>query len=133
MIVPSIDLQGGQTVQLVGGAEKAIDAGDPLPTAAARTAVRYLLEELSVRAPGRHVEVRVPPHGVVQAVEGPRHTRGTPASVVETDAATWVELATGRLGWQQAVAAARVVASGERSDLSGLLPLVRIAPAPGAR
>lgn len=33
MIVPSIDLQGGQTVQLVGGAEKAIDAGDPLPIA----------------------------------------------------------------------------------------------------
>ena len=33
VIIPSIDLQGGQTVQLVGGAEKAIDAGDPLPIA----------------------------------------------------------------------------------------------------
>ncbi len=33
MIIPSIDLQGGQTVQLVGGAEKAIDAGDPAPIA----------------------------------------------------------------------------------------------------
>jgi len=29
VIVPSIDLMGGQTVQLVGGREKALDAGDP--------------------------------------------------------------------------------------------------------
>ncbi|MHB2015408.1 MAG: phosphoribosyl-ATP diphosphatase [Candidatus Xenobia bacterium] len=33
MIVPSIDLMGGQTVQLVGGEEKALDAGDPRPIA----------------------------------------------------------------------------------------------------
>lgn len=31
MIVPSIDLLGGSTVQLVGGEEKALDAGDPRP------------------------------------------------------------------------------------------------------
>ena len=33
MIIPSIDLMGGQTVQLVGGKEHALDAGDPRPIA----------------------------------------------------------------------------------------------------
>jgi phosphoribosylformimino-5-aminoimidazole carboxamide ribotide isomerase len=33
MIVPSIDVMGGRTVQLVGGKELALDAGDPLPIA----------------------------------------------------------------------------------------------------
>ena len=55
-------------------------------------------------APGNAVEVRVPPDGAVQAVEGPRHTRGTPPNVVETDAQTWLALATGALTWDDAVA-----------------------------
>jgi hypothetical protein len=87
------------------------------------TAVRFTLEELASVAPGNAVEVRVPPAGAVQAVAGPRHTRGTPPNVVETDADTWLRLATGRAAWTDAVAAGRVRASGERSDLSGLLPL----------
>ena len=33
MIVPSIDIMNGETVQLVGGREKALDAGDPLAVA----------------------------------------------------------------------------------------------------
>ncbi len=88
-----------------------------------RTAVRFTLEELADVAPGNSVEVRVPPDGAVQAVEGPRHTRGTPPNVVETDPATWLALATGRTTWDEAVAAGRVHASGERADLSALLPL----------
>ncbi|GAA4724088.1 sterol carrier family protein [Isoptericola chiayiensis] len=87
------------------------------------TAVRFTLEELAAVAPGNAVEVRVPPAGAVQAVEGPRHTRGTPPNVVETDVETWLGLATGRLTWSDAVAAGRVHASGERADLSGPLPL----------
>ena len=55
-----------------------------------RDAVRFLLEELAAQAPGRSVEVRVPPYGAVQCVEGPRHTRGTPPNVVEIDPMTWV-------------------------------------------
>ncbi|NHC47279.1 sterol carrier family protein [Motilibacter aurantiacus] len=90
-----------------------------------KVATRFLLEELAARAPGRTVEVRVPPYGAVQAVEGPRHTRGTPPNVVETDARTWVALATGGLSWADAVAAAQVSASGERSDLTPYLPLLR--------
>ncbi len=92
------------------------------PTTA--TAVRYTLEELAERAPGHTLEVRVPPFGVTQCLQGPRHTRGTPPNVIETDAGTWLALAIGELAWAQARAAGVVRASGERADLSGLLPLL---------
>ncbi|SLK07532.1 sterol carrier family protein [Arthrobacter sp. P2b] len=95
----------------------------PLPRAVLATAVRYSLEEVTARAPGNSVEVRVPPFGVTQCVEGPRHTRGTPPNVIECDAATWLAMVTGQLGWPDAVAAGRVAASGLRADLSELLPL----------
>ncbi|MFT4029553.1 MAG: sterol carrier family protein [Protaetiibacter sp.] len=87
------------------------------------TAVRFLLEQLATDHEGNSVEVRVPPFGATQALEGPRHTRGTPPNVVETDAATWLRLATGALSWAEALAAARVTASGTRADLSGALPV----------
>lgn len=93
-------------------------------SATLRVAVRYTLEELAERAPGRSVEVRVPPAGAVQVIAGPRHTRGTPTNVVETDPQTWLALATGRLAWVDAVAAGRVRASGARADLGALLPLL---------
>ncbi|WP_146843560.1 sterol carrier family protein [Cellulomonas composti] len=88
-----------------------------------RTAVRFTLEELADVAPGNAVEVRVPPDGAVQAVQGPRHTRGTPPNVVETDPQTWLALVTGALAWADAVADGRVRASGERADLTAWLPL----------
>lgn len=87
------------------------------------TAVRYLLQALGDAAPGNTLEVRVPPHGAVQCVEGPHHTRGTPPNVIETDAHTWLELATGALEWRAALATDRVSASGSRANLEGLLPL----------
>lgn len=86
-------------------------------------ATRYLLEQLAEEAEGHTVEVRVPPFGAVQAIPGPRHTRGTPPNVVEMDAATWIALATGSLGWGAAVADARVTASGQRATLAEHLPL----------
>lgn len=85
--------------------------------------VKHYLALLEASAPGRSVEVRVPPYAAVQVVEGVRHTRGTPPAVIETDAATWIALATGELGWPEAVDAGRVRASGERTDLSSYLPL----------
>jgi len=108
-----------------GRAALAVWRADPAaaPRSAVRTAVRFTLEELADVAPGRAVEVRVPPDGAVQAVPGPRHTRGTPPNVVETDPATWLGLATGAVTWDDAVASGRVSASGDRADLSGLLPL----------
>lgn len=83
------------------------------------TAVRYTLEELAERNPGQAVEVRVPPAGAVQILGGTTHRRGTPPAVVETDMTTWLDLALGHIDWSDA----QVQASGERSDLSKLLPL----------
>ncbi len=87
------------------------------------SAVRFTLEELALVTPGHAVEVRVAPFGAVQCVEGPKHTRGTPPNVIEMDAQTWLELATGQLDWAGALADARVSASGERADISAWLPL----------
>jgi len=87
------------------------------------TAVRYLLQVLAETAEGNSVEVRVPPFGAVQAIEGPRHTRGTPPNVVEMDAATWLALATGSRPWAEAVASGVVSASGARADLTAYLPV----------
>ena len=92
---------------------------------ALRAAVTYLLGLLADDAPGRAVEVRIPPYAAVQAVAGPRHTRGTPPNVVETDPVTWVRLALGRLSWAQARESGRVSASGPRADISEYLPLLR--------
>lgn len=86
-------------------------------------AVRHTLELFAEDFPGGAVELRVPPHGAVQAIAGTRHTRGTPPAVVETDAATWLALVVGDVTWDDARAAGRISASGERSDLSELLPL----------
>jgi len=91
--------------------------------AATATAVRYLLQLVEEKAPGKSVEVRVPPFGAVQVIQGPAHTRGTPPNVVETDAATWIALATGAEEWADAVAAGRISASGVRADISDLLPV----------
>ncbi|MEV6981651.1 sterol carrier family protein [Sphaerisporangium sp. NPDC051017] len=92
----------------------------------ARLTVRHLLERLAERAPGRTVEVRVPPYAAVQCVPGPRHTRGTPPNVVETDPRTWLELATGRVTWEDAMDAGKISASGTRADLSEFLPLTSL-------
>jgi hypothetical protein len=117
-----------------------VTAGEPVPSVVAdvlaeydagrqptrqqeRAAVKATLAALVEQAPGRSVEVRIPPHAAVQAIEGTTHRRGNPSAVVETDPATWLDLAAGRLAWSDAVARGAVRASGERSDLSGYLPL----------
>ena len=91
----------------------------PVVGTAVKTTARWLAQQV----PGRSVELRVPPHVAVQCVEGPRHTRGTPPNVVETDPRTWLRLATGQLSWADAVAQGSVTASGNRADLSANLPL----------
>lgn len=106
------------------GALSAADAAGHAPARTDRaTAVRYLLQLLAEKAPGNSVEVRVPPFGAVQVIEGPRHTRGTPPNVVELDAETWIAVATGGEAWGEAAAAGRIAASGTRADISALLPL----------
>jgi hypothetical protein len=101
----------------------ALDRGDEPDRPVLRDAVRALLAELARTAPGRSVEVRIPPFGAIQCVAGPRHTRGTPPNVVETDPMTWLLVATGRLSWADATQQGRLRASGIRTDLSEFLPL----------
>ncbi len=107
------------SAQDVAAALAAADRGEE----ETRLLVKHFLAVLAQRAPGRSVEVRVPPYAAVQVVAGVRHTRGTPPAVVETDADTWLELATGQLEWAEAEAGGRVRASGERADLAPYLPL----------
>ena len=114
----------GRKIETQAGREAlaAVSSGDG-GRAVTATAVRYLLQLLEEKAPGNSVEVRVPPFGAVQVVQGPRHTRGTPPNVVEMDAQTWIAVATGVQQWSDAVAEGRIVASGIRADISPLLPL----------
>ena len=98
-------------------------AASPRTDDQTRLLVKHFLALLAERAPGASVEVRVPPYAAVQAVAGVRHTRGTPPAVVELDAETWIALAAGTVSWADAERAGLVRASGERADLSPLLPL----------
>lgn len=91
---------------------------------AMKLTVTILAKVLAEKAPGRSVELRVPPYAAVQCVEGPRHTRGTPPNVVEMDGLTWLRLAAGRLGWNEAMETHKVRASGPRADLAGWLPVL---------
>ena len=110
--------------RVAGGAATASPADRAARRRVTATAVRYTLEELAAVAPGRSVEVRVPPYGATQAVAGSTHRRGTPPSVVETDAQTWLELAIGVLEWNAALDEGKLSASGLRTDLSDFLPLL---------
>ena len=96
---------------------------EPRTAADRRLLSKHFLAVLAERAPGRSVEVRVPPYAAAQVVPGVRHTRGTPPAVVETDPDTWLALATGELTWGEAASSGRLRASGERADLSPYLPL----------
>lgn len=84
---------------------------------------KHYLALMETKAPGRSVEIRVPPFAAIQCIEGVRHTRGTPPAVIETDAATWIGLAAGDLTWSDALQSGRISASGERTDLTAYLPL----------
>jgi hypothetical protein len=112
-------LEGEQAVSAVINASNSLSETDPVFV----MAVRYLLEELAEVAPGNSVEVRVPPLGATQCIEGPRHTRGTPPNVVEIGPKVWFDLALGNLTWDQALAEHKVSASGVRASLAEVLPL----------
>ncbi|WP_306190589.1 maleylpyruvate isomerase family mycothiol-dependent enzyme [Streptomyces sp. MK5] len=126
--LPLDDYLVTRTVELVvhtddlNAAVPALDV--PYDRQALATATRLLADALAAKAPGGSTEVRIPPFAVVQCVEGPRHTRGTPPNVVETDPLTWIRLATGRTAWRDALHDAKLSAGGDRADLSGLLPLM---------
>lgn len=108
------------------------DSADEPSRAELSQAVRLSIRALEHESPGRSIEVRVPPFAAGQCTAGddggdertpPRHSRGTPPNVVETDPRTWLKLVSGRATWSDAVADGRVHASGNRADLSAQLPL----------
>lgn len=115
------DSVGGH--ELVAAVWTELETGITVPRDRLRAAVKAALSELSRRAPGRSVEVRIPPLAAAQVVSGSTHRRGTPPAVVETDPSTWLALVLGHREWAQAVATGVVHASGSRSDLSEYLPL----------
>jgi hypothetical protein len=85
--------------------------------------VKRTLALLTVKAPGRAIEVRVPPYAAVQCGDGPTHTRGTPPNTIEMNADTWLALAAGQLSWSDAMNSGAIAASGVRADLTDYLPL----------
>ena len=90
-------------------------------------AVRLTAKTLAADAPGAAVEVRVPPFAAVQCIEGPRHTRGNPPNVVETDPRTWLRLVTGLTTVSDAAGAGQLSLSGSRAaEIAAALPLFRL-------
>jgi hypothetical protein len=88
-------------------------------------AVKSTLAQLAHIAPGRAIEVRIPPYAAIQCGDGPTHTRGTPSNVIEMNAQTWLALADGTQTWAEAFTAGAIRASGARADLSIYLPLAQ--------
>lgn len=113
--------EGTSAINAVIQADKVSPISDKDPVFV--MAVRYLLEELAEVAPGNSVEVRVPPLGATQCIEGPRHTRGTPPNVVEMSPRVWFDLALGNMSWEDASAEHLVSSSGVRASLDEVLPL----------
>jgi uncharacterized protein (TIGR03083 family) len=127
--ITALDFARTRTLDLVVHCDdlsRSFPQRDPVPLlrAALATTVRLLAELLAAQAPGRSVEVRIAPFVAVQAVPGPRHTRGTPPNVVETDPVTWLRVATGRAPFADAVESGTIKASGNRSDLTPYLPVL---------
>lgn len=85
--------------------------------------VKQTLAQLVSLAPGRAIEVRIPPYAAVQCGAGPSHSRGTPPNVIEMDANTWLALASGKITWSAALESGAISASGARADLSEYLPI----------
>lgn len=101
----------------------ALRRGESPDRSTLRDAVRALLAQTATKAPGRSVEVRIPPYGAIQCIAGPRHTRGTPPNVVEMDPIAFVEVASGLRTWSDAVRDGKIHASGIRADISHLFPI----------
>jgi len=96
-------------------------------------AVRLSARALAALTPGSSVEVRIPPFVAVQCISGPKHTRGTPPNVVETDPRTWLLMVTGLKGFDEAVADGLLRLSGARAtEISAWFPLVSLGERDGA-
>ena len=95
-------------------------------------AVRLSARALAALEPGCSVEVRIPPFVAVQCISGPKHTRGTPPNVVETDPRTWLLLVTGLIAFEDAATDGLLRLSGARAAvISPWFPLVSLGECDG--
>ena len=88
-----------------------------------RASVLFLLKEIEATIPGKSVELRIPPYGVISVIEGAVHRRGTPRAVVEMNPETFLKVTLGINTWDELVRSGKILASGERSNLSRYFPL----------
>ena len=82
--------------------------------------VKKILKVVEKLAPGRSVELRIPPYAAIQCIEGGNHRRGTPPNVVEMDAQTLLKLSKSPQNWDQLCSAGAISASGTNSNLAEL-------------
>jgi hypothetical protein len=82
--------------------------------------VKQILKLVQELAPGRSVELRIPPFAAIQCVEGGNHRRGTPPNVVEMSPETLMALIQYPLRWDELVGKGLISTSGTSADLSNL-------------
>jgi hypothetical protein len=80
--------------------------------------VKKILKVVEELAPGRLVELRIPPYAAIQCVSGSTHRRGTPPNVVEMSAQTLLKLSKSPQNWDQLCSEGAISASGTNSNLS---------------
>ena len=89
------------------------------------TAVRYLLQQIENKHPGGTIELRVPPYGAVQILDGLNHRRGTPPNVVELNPEVFLELALGKGSFEEKAGSGSVSLSGDRAgDARAVFPVI---------
>ena len=85
-----------------------------------KSQVKKILKVVEQIAPGKSVELRIPPYAAIQCVEGGNHRRGTPPNVVEMAGETLINLAEEPAKWETFCNQGLISASGTGSDLSQL-------------
>ena len=86
--------------------------------------VKKILKVVEELAPGRSVELRIPPYAAIQCVSGSTHRRGTPPNVVEMSAQTLLKLSKSPQNWDQLCSEGKISASGTNSNLAELFSRV---------
>ena len=86
--------------------------------------VKQILKIVQELAPGRSVELRIPPYAAIQCVEGGNHRRGTPPNVVEMAPETLMALSQNPLKWDELLGKGLILASGTNTNLGDLFTQV---------
>ena len=89
-----------------------------------KSQVKQMLKVVQELAPGRSVELRIPPYAAIQCVEGSTHRRGTPPNVVEMSGQSLIKLSENADLWDQLCSEGQISATGTNSNLSDLFTQV---------